>query len=138
TLLVRVFVNDGVANSAIYNLQISVNTTNDPPVITGQDPLNTDEGEAITISLDNLTVTDPDNDYPDDFTLTVLPGTNYTFSGNVVTPNQDVEGVISVTIKVNDGEIDSAPYSLQITINGINNAPSITGQLPVTTVEDQA
>ena len=138
TLLVRVFVNDGTANSAIYNLQISVNTTNDPPVITGQDPLNTDEGVAITIGLDNLTVEDPDNTYPDDFTLTILPGPNYTFSGNVVTPNADYEGVVSVGVKVNDGAVDSAPYSLQISINGINNAPVITGQQPVTTTEDQA
>jgi gliding motility-associated-like protein len=136
TLLVRVFVNDGVANSAIYNLQISVNSTNDAPVITGQNPLSTDEGEPITITINDVTVNDPDNTYPDDFTLIILPGPKYTFSGNVVTPNQDVEGVISVSVKVNDGEVDSAPYNLQLTINGINNAPVITGQQPLTTPEE--
>jgi gliding motility-associated-like protein len=136
TLLVRVFVNDGVANSAIYNMQILVNSTNDPPVITGQDPLSTNEGQAITIDLENLDVTDPDNPYPTGFTLTVLPGTNYTYSGNTITPNANFDGVLSVGVKVNDGSVDSAPFNLQISVIGINNAPTITGQYTVTTPEE--
>jgi gliding motility-associated-like protein len=136
TLLVRVFVNDGIVNSAIYNLQILVNSTNDPPVITGQQTLTTNEGQPITIDFDDLVVTDPDNPYPTGFTLTILPGTNYTVAGNTITPNPNFDGQLSVGVKVNDGAVDSAPFNLQITVTGINNAPTITGQYNITTQED--
>ncbi len=136
TLLVRVFINDGVANSSIYNLQILVNSTNDPPVITGQQALTVNEGQSITIDFDDLVVTDPDNPYPTGFSLTILPGTNYTFSGSTITPNPNFDGQLTVGVKVNDGAVDSAPFNLQIAVAGINNAPTITGQYSVTTSED--
>ena len=47
---------------------------NGTPVITGQNPLSTPEETALAITLAQLSVTDPDNDYPDDFTLTVQDG----------------------------------------------------------------
>ena len=136
TLLVRLFVSDGALDSDVYNFQISVNSTNDPPVITGQRPLNTEENEPIEIQFVDLIVSDPDNTYPTGFTLTILPGTNYTFSGTTVTPNPNISGVIDVRVKVNDGAVDSAPYPLKIDVNSVNDAPAITGQLPMTTLED--
>ena len=81
-------------------------------------------------------VYDPDNAYPTGFTLTILPGTNYTFAGTTVTPNPNVSGLIEVRVKVNDGSVDSAPYPLKIDVNSVNDAPVITGQLPMTTLED--
>ena len=119
-----------------YDFQILVNSTNDAPVITGQRPLNTEENEPIEIQFVDLTVYDPDNAYPTGFTLTILPGTNYTFSGTTVTPNPNVSGLIDVRVKVNDGSVDSAPYPLKIDVNSVNDAPVITGQLPMTTLED--
>ncbi|NJM26777.1 MAG: tandem-95 repeat protein, partial [Bacteroidia bacterium] len=136
TLTVRVFVNDGQANSTIYNLQIQVNTVNDPPVITGQVALSTNEDTPITIQLANLTVTDPDNNFPADFTLGILSGTNYTFSGTTVTPAANFNGTLTVRVTVNDGQTSSAPFNLQITVNAVNDAPVITGQLPLNTNED--
>jgi len=51
TLVVPVFVNDGGLSSPFYNVQISVNSTNDPPVITGQQPLIMNEDQTIALSL---------------------------------------------------------------------------------------
>ena len=136
TLLVRLKVSDGLLESDYYDFQILVNSTNDPPVITGQRPLNTEENEPIQIQFVDLTVSDPDNTYPTGFSLTILPGTTYTFSGTTVTPNPNVSGVIDVTVKVNDGAVDSAPYLLKIDVNSVNDAPVITGQLPMTALED--
>ncbi len=48
------------------------------PVITGQLPLSTVKDTALTLDLSNLTVSDPDNAYPADFTLSVQTGANYT------------------------------------------------------------
>jgi gliding motility-associated-like protein len=140
TLIVRIFVSDGTINSNTYDLQILVNSTNDPPVITGQDPspIAIDEGEAFTVTFGNLIVTDPDNAYPTGFTLTVLSGTGYTYTGNTVTPNSNFTGMLTVKVKVNDGAVDSAPYDLQLSVSNINDAPVISGQLNVSTLEDQS
>ena len=56
------------------------------PIITGQVPLIIFEDTPLEISLDHLLVTDADNVYPSDFTLTVLEGQNYTLDGNTITP----------------------------------------------------
>jgi gliding motility-associated-like protein len=136
-LLVKVLVNDGTANSGIYDLQILVNSVNDPPVITGFTALSVNEDNSIALQLSNLTVTDPDNTFPTGFTLTVLPGSNYTFTGNTVTPALNFTGTLPVSVKVNDGLSDSAPFNIQITVNPVNDAPVITGQQPLATNEDQ-
>jgi hypothetical protein len=60
---------------------VTVIPMNDAPEITGQDELFTPEETPLTITLGDLSVEDPDNTYPDDFTLTVLEGDNYTIEG---------------------------------------------------------
>lgn len=137
-LNVKLFVNDGAANSAVYNFQISVNSTNDPPMITGQKALTINEDQPLTVQLTDLTVSDPDNSYPADFTLTVLAGTNYTATGSKVTPAVNFNGTLSVKVSVNDGTVSSAPFDLQVTVTPVNDAPVITGQSTLTTNEEQA
>ncbi|HMN61520.1 MAG TPA: hypothetical protein PJ988_14200, partial [Anaerolinea sp.] len=83
---------------------------NYPPVITGQAALSTPEDAALTILLSNLTVTDVNNTYPTGFTLTVLDGTNYTHTGNTITPALNYNGSLTVPVKVNDGQADSNTF----------------------------
>ncbi|MEX2232877.1 MAG: tandem-95 repeat protein [Cyclobacteriaceae bacterium] len=137
-LTVRVFVNDGNLNSEMFDVVINVSPINDPPAITGQRPLEIAEGAAITLSLQDLTVNDPDNTYPEGFTMAVQPGDNYTFSGLTVTPSPDFTGTLMVNAIVNDGVSDSAPFALQISVLPVNDAPEITGQLALITDEDVA
>jgi gliding motility-associated-like protein len=138
TLSVGVFVNDGVANSNVFNLQVTVTAVNDPPVITAQSPLTVAEDEPITIQFSDLAVSDPDNAYPAGFTLTVLTGADYTFSGTTVTPAQNFTGTLSVSVVVNDGVNNSQPFPLQLAVAPVNDAPVITGQQLLSTNEDQA
>lgn len=135
-LSVPVFVNDGTVNSNFFDVQITVNAVNDPPVITGQRTLIIIEDNTIILSLEDLTVTDPDNVYPNGFTLTVQSGENYTFSGTTVTPVANFTGPLSVNVIVNDGMSNSAPFSLQISVTPVNDAPVISGQQILTTGED--
>ena len=137
-LSVGVLVNDGVANSAVYDLQVTVTPVNDPPVITGQTALTVEEDNALMLQLSNLTVTDADNSFPTDFSLAVLDGTNYTVSGNTITPSSNFTGDLSVGVQVNDGTINSVVYNLVVTVTPVNDAPVITGQQTLTTNEDQA
>lgn len=136
TLSVRVFVSDGLANSNFFDVQIAVAPINDAPAITGQQPLSMSEGSSISLIIENVTVQDADNTYPTDFTLIVQPGENYVFTGTTVTPSPDFNGPLNVNVVVSDGVSTSAPFSLQIAVTPVNDAPSITAHQIVTTNED--
>jgi gliding motility-associated-like protein len=131
-ITVPVSVNDGIDESNKYKLVIEVTEKiNVRPDIVGQDALSTNEDKTITVSLNNLRVVDPDNDYPDDFKLKLLNGLNYTVTGAVVKPNANYSGPLEVSITVTDGEEYSEPFPLQIAVQPINDAPAIISQNPI-------
>lgn len=133
---VPVVVNDGSNDSAPFNVRISVLPVNDAPVITGQSPLSTSKNTLITIDLSSLTVTDPDNTYPDDFSLKILSGDNYSVAGNILSPSKDFIGALNVSVVVNDGKINSPVFNLKIAVDSPDNAaPTITGQRQVRTAQ---
>ncbi len=138
TLTVEVTVNDGKDDSNKYPLKITVNPVNDKPVITGNNSLSIDENQSVTILPDHFKVSDPDDKYPNDFTLTVHSGNNYTFSGNTITPATDFTGVLSVMVTVNDGEVDSEPYGLPVEVKAVNRVPKIVGQANLFVNEDES
>ncbi len=138
TLTVPVTVNDGFSNSDPYNLIITVIPVNDPPVITGQQPISTTEQVPVTIALADLTVSDPDNVYPTGFTLSILPGANYTATGQSVTPAAGFVGMLTVRVAVNDGLASSPVFNLAVEVNPANKTPVITGQKPVSTPKNQS
>jgi len=113
-----------------------VSADNTAPIITGQVDLTTPEDTALIIALPNLTVTDPDNNFPADFTLTVLPGTNYSVVGATITPALNFSGPLTVPVTVNDGIDSSLVFNLTVTVVEQNDAPLITGQSPLSTAED--
>lgn len=116
TLAVNVIVSDGALSSNAFSVKITVTPGNKAPVITGQMALSTAKNKPVTIQLSDLKVTDPDNAYPKDFTLSVAAGNNYTVSGATVTPSQNFVGTLSVPVTVNDGKASSAPFNVQISV----------------------
>jgi len=98
--------------------------------------LTTSQGQSITIMLENLTVSDPDNVYPDDFILNIQPGDHYSHSNSTVTPDSDFIGALSVNITIEDGLDTSDVYSLKVTVNEKNAIPDITGQVELVTKEE--
>ena len=116
-LKVPVTVNDGQNESNRFELKIEViKKQNVAPKITGQSPLNVNEGASITIELAHLQVTDPDNSYPNGFTLKLFPGNNYTLNGNTVTPSPNFSGNLKVPVTVNDGQNESNRFELKIEV----------------------
>ena len=136
-LKVPVTVNDGDDNSNTFEMTVTViEVDNVKPTITGQETLNTPENTSITLTLDNLTVSDPDNTYPDDFTLKVGSGQNYDHDENVITPDDGFSGDLKVKVRVNDGEDDSDEIEITITVDPSPNvAPQINGQIALSTLE---
>ncbi len=139
TLNVMIAVNDGKARSAEYKLIISVlsPTPNVAPVITGQKEINLTENTSLPLQLSHLNVSDPDSKYPDDFTLKVLAGNDYKVEGTTITPNSNLTNtVITVIVKVNDGQADSAPFELKIRITPLTSRPQINGHRMLVMMED--
>lgn len=137
-LKVQVTVNDGEDESNKFDLEITVNPVNDKPVITGHQAVKTNENQAVSIQTGHLTVDDPDNKYPDDFTLKVLAGNNYTVDGNNVTPQAGFSGTLTVNVVVNDGQLDSDPYGLPVDVKPVDRVPLITGQSALQLNEDES
>jgi hypothetical protein len=106
---VLITASDGTETDS-QDFTITVNKVNEVPQITGQVPLYVRNDQTLTLSLDHFTVEDPDNTYPDDFTLIVSNGNNYTFDGVTITPEAGFIGNINVGVQVNDGMASSAVY----------------------------
>jgi large repetitive protein len=136
TLYVPVFVNDGTSDSPLFNVEITVTPVNDKPVITGHVPLQTSEDQALTLTLEDLIVSDPDNAYPTDFTLSISGGSNYSVSGTTITPDPEFNGFLAVQVTVHDGMDASDSFSLVVEVTSQNDPPVITGQLSADTPED--
>ncbi len=114
------------------SFKIRVTNINDTPVINSQNAISTEEDVPVLISLDDLNVTDVDDIYPTDFTLTVKAGQNYTFSGNTVTPAENWNGTLSVPVDLSDGSA-TVSYTLSVEVIPVDDAPVFTST-PVLTV----
>jgi hypothetical protein len=111
---------------------------NDVPVITGQQVLSMDEDSSLTISLSHLAVIDSDHQYPDDFSLQLVAGENYSVSGSTVFPDDNFYGTLSVPVTVTDGQATSDLYMLKVTVNPVNDVPVILGQFVLSVDEDNS
>ncbi len=114
-------VNDGLINSSIATVSITVTAVNDAPVaqnITGA--VNEDATVLLTLSAN-----DSDAD-PLTFTVVTQPQ-NGTLSGTgaeqTYTPNPNYSGVDSFTYSANDGTATSNTAIATITVNPVNDAP---------------
>ena len=139
-LSVSLRVRNAAHASPRYDLKITVTAAppaNVAPVITGHVALSTPMETPLLLQLSHLKVTDPDNQYPQGFSLTVQTGANYEI-GNTTTiiPRKGFVGNIDVPVVVNDGKNNSQPFSVRISVTAISVAtnipPTITGQLPLT------
>ena len=108
---------------------------NDPPVIAGQESLETLEDEAITIDSEFLVINDPDVDprFHVSYELTVFGGENYLHSDALITPAANYVGQLTVPITVSDGAANSETFDLLVDVLPVNDAPIITGQYALQT-----
>lgn len=128
TLSIPVIANDGKNDSEPFNISVEVLPVNDVPVVVSQTTdVEVDEEGSISLTITDFEVDDPDNTFPNDHTLEVLEGENYTFDGNTITPAVDFNGELAVNIRVNDSE-EGESFAATVTVNPVNDAPVIIAQ----------
>ncbi|WP_462173742.1 tandem-95 repeat protein [Pseudoalteromonas xiamenensis] len=128
--------NDGTVDSNQATLNLTINAVNDSPVA-NSDSVSVDEDTTLNVTLSGTDV--------EGSSLTYKIGTSpshgsATISAGTLTyiPEANFSGADSLTVVANDGELDSSPATIQITVNAINDAPTITGTPSVTVNEDSA
>lgn len=94
------------------------------PLITGQLNKTLPEDASFSISFSDLSVDDPDTNYPDNFTLRIEQGSNYSFANNNVTPETNFNGALTVNVSVNDGISNSNIFPFVAQITPINDTPT--------------
>ncbi len=119
-------VNDGTVDSAPATVSISVTAPNVPPVANAQSvTTNEDTTKGIVLSG-----SDADGD-PLTYQVTANPS-HGSLSGTkpnlTYTPSANYNGSDSFTFKVNDGQADSAPATVSITVIAVNDAPAASAQ----------
>jgi len=117
---------------AVYQGQ-TIPVPNNPPVAS-DDSVTIDEDTSVSVTL---FASDLDND---PLTYSVVSGSsNGVLSGTepnmTYTPNPDYNGSDSFTFRANDGSLDSNIATVSLTIDPVNDAPTISGT-PDTTVND--
>ncbi|MEN8229378.1 MAG: putative Ig domain-containing protein [Bacteroidota bacterium] len=123
---VSLVVSDGKVLST-QNFTIHVDNINDPPLITGQHSIETDEDTPYTLLKADFTIVDDDNPISE-LDLIVLDGDNYSVEGTTITPDQNYYGILQVNVRVSDQEATSDIYQASVTVNSVNDPPLITGQ----------
>ena len=127
-------VSDGKGGSNTYTYSVTVNPVNDAPVGTGGDS----SGNEDTTITGTVGATDVDGDLLT-YSL-VAPVTGLTLNPNgsySYTPAPNFNGTVTFDYVANDGVVNSAPVTVTITVNAVNDAPVATAD-SYSTAEDTA
>ena len=122
--------NDGSASSNAATVSITVNPVNDAPTA-ANDAYSTNEDTPLTVAAPGVLAndTDPDGDAlsavlvsgPSHGTLTLNANGSFTY-----TPAGNYSGPDSFTYRANDGSANSNVATVSITVNPVNDAPTVT------------
>ncbi|MFW5877627.1 MAG: putative Ig domain-containing protein, partial [bacterium] len=103
-------------------------TINWTPEITGQKTVTIAEDQSRTLSLDDLTIIEPEK-APADLSLIVMNGSNYSVNGTAISPSENYNGQLTVPVKISGGGKESDVFNLIVEVTAVNDKPVINAQL---------
>ena len=130
-------VNDGTVDSATKTFTITVNNTNTAPVVGTVANQSTNEDTAKTVTLSG---TDSDGDSLTYSASSAASQITPSISGTTLTltPAANWNGTSVITIKANDGVVDSSAKTFTLTVNAINDAPVLASISAQSTAKNTA
>ena len=118
--------NDGQYDSNTSTMSVTVNAVNDAPVSSaGSFSTNEDTSYSGTLAcsdIDSGTISRSIVAGPANGNVNI---TNSTTGAFTFTPNADWNGSTSFTYKCNDGALDSGASTISVTVNAINDPPTL-------------
>jgi VCBS repeat-containing protein len=129
--------NDGNGTLDIYDItgyrQYTIKTSSNTPPTATNDSYSTDEDTALTVTAaSGVSANDTDNEN-DVLTATLLTSPSHAASFTLnpdgsfsYTPAANFNGSDSFTYKVSDGTVDSNIATVTLTVNAVNDAPTIS------------
>ena len=127
-------VSDGNGGTSTAQVDLTINAVNDAPVAVADTGFATNEDVALTITAASLLANDTDVEN-DTLTIQSVQGAvNGTValdinSDVVFTPTANYTGPASFTYTVSDGNGGTATAQVDLTIDPLNNAPTVTAPL---------
>lgn len=123
TVWITLVVNDGKADSKPDSVQVTIKQVNRRPVADAGANITVNEGEQIT--FDGSASYDPDGDpltytwSAEGFTITDPD----LVAASLTAPEVEEDTTVPVVLVVNDGEMDSDPDTIWVTIRQVNKMP---------------
>ncbi|WP_448569339.1 tandem-95 repeat protein [Thalassotalea ganghwensis] len=132
-----VTLSDGSGYSTNHAVSVTVNSVNQDPVITIANSLSTDEDTPAVLSfsysdVDGDTVTATQQTAPTNGSLSIS-GTNITY-----TPAPNYNGSDSFVVTLSDGSGYTNNHSVAVSVNAVNDDPSVSIANSLTTSENTA
>jgi len=122
---------DGSLSSNNGAINITVTPVNDAPVVLPSTVTTLEDvpynGQVVWTDPDSTNFTVTVVDQPQHGSLTMNNDGTYTY-----TPNHLYNGPDSFTVIVNDGQVDSAPQSIAITVGPVDNPPEVSSPSLIT------
>lgn len=129
--MARTAQNDTIWGNSVASLLIY---SNQAPVISQVPSQTIQEDSQLALSLDEITVMDPDDDQ---FTIHLFAGDNYHVAGTTIIPDLNFNGILQVGIGASDGAFMSDTVFMEITVNSVNDPPELTS-IPEKTMQEDS
>ena len=118
----QVIASDGLLNSLVKTIDITINPINDTPVVTVNDLVlseDTTAGDSATfVDVDGDSVTFSLAGTAENGTATVNSDGSYTYQ-----PDENYNGSDSFAIMATDGVVNSVAVTVNVTVEAVNDAP---------------
>ena len=124
-LRVPITVSDGSADSESFEFHIDVRSVNDPPIISGQQSLETVERSPLTLTIGDLNVADADHELSS-LIFSVADGENYLRHETTITPVTGFTGQLTVPVSVAAPSGAVADANLSVNVIADTEPPLIT------------
>jgi len=135
---VRVRADDGSSGTFEKAFAITITDVNEAPSVTGVTASGDEDTTGITVTFSG---SDPDSN-PLTYSIVTGPlsteGTLGAVAGNTVvfTPAANYNGVVNFTYKATDGSLESNTGTATVTVNAVNDPPTITDISSLSILED--